>query len=192
MRSSHSSSRYRALRLSLRTSFRRPGIALTGVRGSNGGIGLIPLGDMVPSLWQGLMLVSDRLVSGLSHNSRRRATIPVAVRKESNSHITLGNPCVSPRALTSKQTLAHKHWNAQAATTVGERPLQMATNPVAPHVLVDLTCPHCKKKNSVAITPMSGASGASDAARAEIKCAYCKQPWEQVLPGAVMAGPFPK
>ncbi len=65
----------------------------------------------------------------------------------------------------------------------------MATNPVAPHILVDLTCPHCTKKNSVAITPMSGASNAS---RAEIKCAYCKQPWEQAMPGPVMAGPFPK
>ena len=65
----------------------------------------------------------------------------------------------------------------------------MATNPVAPHVLVDLTCPHCKKKNSVAIAPMSGASVAG---RAEINCAYCQQSWEQVLPGPLMAGPFPK
>ena len=65
----------------------------------------------------------------------------------------------------------------------------MATNPASSHVLVDLTCPYCKKKNSVAITAKSEAS---EAGLAEIKCAHCKQPWEQVLPGPLMAGPFPK
>jgi len=65
----------------------------------------------------------------------------------------------------------------------------MATNPALPHILIDLIYPNCQKKNSVAITPMAETS---DAGLAEIKCAYCQQPWEQKLPGQVMAGPFPK
>ncbi len=65
----------------------------------------------------------------------------------------------------------------------------MATTPARPHVLIDLTCPHCHKKNSVAITPMAETSNAG---LAEIKCPHCQQPWEQKLPGQVMAGPFPK
>ena len=65
----------------------------------------------------------------------------------------------------------------------------MATTPAGPHILIDLTCPHCHKENSVAITPMAETS---DAGFAEIKCPHCQQPWEQKLPGQVMAGPFPK
>jgi diguanylate cyclase (GGDEF)-like protein len=57
------------------------------------------------------------------------------------------------------------------------------------HVLVDLTCPHCHKQNSVAVDTHSGASSA--AAR-EAKCAHCKQTWEPMLSGPIMAGPFPK
>src|ERR1700747_3282758 len=53
----------------------------------------------------------------------------------------------------------------------------MSTNPASPHILVDLTCPRCKRKNSVAIK-----LGVSDVERVEIKCAYCKQSWEQELP----------
>ncbi len=63
----------------------------------------------------------------------------------------------------------------------------MATNPARTHILIDLICPSRQKKKSEAITPLSRASVA-----AEIKCAYCQQPWEQELPGPVMAGPFPK
>jgi len=47
----------------------------------------------------------------------------------------------------------------------------MATNPALPHILIDLICPNCQKKNSVAITPMAETS---DAGLAEIKCAYCQ------------------
>jgi transcription elongation factor Elf1 len=65
----------------------------------------------------------------------------------------------------------------------------MTATPACPPVLIEVTCPNCQKKHSVAITSMAGANVAG---RAEIKCAYCQQPWEQLLPGPVMAGPFPK
>jgi diguanylate cyclase (GGDEF)-like protein len=57
------------------------------------------------------------------------------------------------------------------------------------HVLVDLTCPHCHKKNSIALDTRSGAN---DAAAREVQCAHCKQAWEPVLSGPIKAGPFPK
>jgi len=55
--------------------------------------------------------------------------------------------------------------------------------------LLDLTCPHCQKKNSVAVDTHSGAS---NAAAREVQCAHCKQAWKPVLSGPIMAGPFPK
>lgn len=57
------------------------------------------------------------------------------------------------------------------------------------HVLVDLTCPHCQKKNAFAV--IQGA-GPRQALRGKVTCAYCKKGWEPVIPGPVMAGPFPK
>src|SRR5260370_6039005 len=63
----------------------------------------------------------------------------------------------------------------------------MATTAASPHILNDLPCPHCHKKNSVAITPMAETSNAG---LAEIKCPHCQQPWEQKLPGQVMAAAF--
>jgi len=57
------------------------------------------------------------------------------------------------------------------------------------HVLVDLTCPHCHKQNSVAVDTHSGTSSA---ATREAKCAHCKRTWEPMLSGPIMAGPFPK
>src|SRR6202521_788574 len=71
-------------------------------------------------------------------------------------------------------------------------PAQLArTEPeTAPlHVLVDLTCPHCHKRNSVALDTHSGAN---DSAAREVQCAHCKQAWEPVLSGPIMSGPFPK
>jgi diguanylate cyclase (GGDEF)-like protein len=56
-------------------------------------------------------------------------------------------------------------------------------------VLVDLTCPHCNRKNSVAVDTQSGASAP---AQQEVQCAHCKQPWDALLFGPVLAGPFPK
>jgi diguanylate cyclase (GGDEF)-like protein len=67
-------------------------------------------------------------------------------------------------------------------------------SPLAPeapplHVLVDFTCPHCGKKNSFAILQTSGERNAS---RREVPCAHCKETWEPLIPGPVLAGPFPK
>jgi diguanylate cyclase (GGDEF)-like protein len=61
---------------------------------------------------------------------------------------------------------------------------------IAPrHVMVDLTCPHCQKKNSVAVdAPIP----ASHAAPLRVQCAHCKLDWEPMLSGPVVAGPFPK
>jgi diguanylate cyclase (GGDEF)-like protein len=66
---------------------------------------------------------------------------------------------------------------------------QTETQPAPLNVLVDLTCPHCQKKNSVAVDTHSGAS---NAAAREVQCAHCKQAWKPVLSGPIMAGPFPK
>jgi diguanylate cyclase (GGDEF)-like protein len=63
------------------------------------------------------------------------------------------------------------------------------TEPAPLNVLIDLTCPHCHKRNSVAVDTHSGAS---NAAAREVQCAHCKQAWEPVLSGPIMAGPFPK
>jgi len=54
------------------------------------------------------------------------------------------------------------------------------------HILIDLTCPNCERKNSVAIQ----SRGSEE--RADIRCPYCQNWWEQVLPGPFVAGPFPK
>ena len=57
------------------------------------------------------------------------------------------------------------------------------------HVLVDLTCPHCQKKNAFAVIQDAGPR---QALHEKVICAYCKKGWEPVIPGPVMAGPFPK
>src|SRR6266568_3655792 len=66
---------------------------------------------------------------------------------------------------------------------------QRKTEPAPLNVLVDLTCPHCHKNNSVAVDAHSGASNAGPQ---EVQCAHCKQVWAPVLSGPVLAGPFPK
>jgi diguanylate cyclase (GGDEF)-like protein len=65
----------------------------------------------------------------------------------------------------------------------------MGTKPAPLHVLVDITCPHCGKKNSVAVDVHSDAR---DAGRKEVRCAHCEKTWEPSLSGPIMAGPFPK
>ncbi len=70
-----------------------------------------------------------------------------------------------------------------------EQRAHMETEPAPLNVLIDLTCPHCHKRNSVAVDTHSGAS---NAAAREVQCAHCKQAWEPVLSGPIMAGPFPK
>lgn len=66
---------------------------------------------------------------------------------------------------------------------------EVGPKPAPLHVLVDLTCPHCQKGNSVAVDILSGASRAG---RREVQCVHCKQAWEALLSGPIMAGPFPK
>jgi diguanylate cyclase (GGDEF)-like protein len=73
-----------------------------------------------------------------------------------------------------------KHSDEDSSSATGAQPL---------HVLVDFTCPHCGKKNSFAILQTSGEK---NGARRELRCAYCKETWESLIAGPVMAGPFPK
>ena len=67
--------------------------------------------------------------------------------------------------------------------------LQAEAEQLPLQVLVDLTCPHCQKKNSFAVVQDGGPN---QALREEVLCAHCKKAWEPVIPGPVMAGPFPK
>ncbi len=69
------------------------------------------------------------------------------------------------------------------------QPAQTRAETAPFHVLVDLTCPQCRKKNSVALDTRSGAN---QAAEREVQCAHCKQTWSPVLSGPIVAGPFPK
>ena len=48
-------------------------------------------------------------------------------------------------------------------------------------------CPSCHKYNTVATQPSNGSSFGIW----EVKCAYCAKPWQALLPGPVVAGPFP-
>jgi diguanylate cyclase (GGDEF)-like protein len=57
------------------------------------------------------------------------------------------------------------------------------------HFMIDLTCPHCQKKNSVALDAHSAPTHANPW---KVECAHCKLDWEPLLPGPIMAGPFPK
>ncbi len=87
------------------------------------------------------------------------------------------------RASKNTQTLRDEPQEAP-----GQGP-QRKTEPAPLNVLVDLTCPHCHKNNSVAVDAHSGASNAGPR---EVQCAHCKQVWAPVLSGPVLAGPFPK
>jgi len=66
---------------------------------------------------------------------------------------------------------------------------ELETKPAPLRVMVDLTCPHCQKMNSFAIIQNSGAGNTS---RNEVQCAHCKEAWAPLMPGPIMAGPFPK
>src|SRR5256886_2697412 len=78
---------------------------------------------------------------------------------------------------------------AGAPQQAPEHRAQTQTQPASLNVLVDLTCPRCHKKNSVALDTRSGTN---EAAAREVQCAHCKQAWEPVLSGPIVAGPFPK
>lgn len=58
------------------------------------------------------------------------------------------------------------------------------------HILVDLTCPLCNKRNLVAVDARSDANSA--AGPKTVQCAHCNQSWHAPLSGAITAGPFPK
>src|SRR6202795_4112932 len=66
---------------------------------------------------------------------------------------------------------------------------QMGTKLTPLHVMVDVICPYCDKKNSFAVIQDSGPS---DSGHPQVQCAHCKNAWEPLLPGPIMAGPFPK
>jgi len=65
----------------------------------------------------------------------------------------------------------------------------MGTAPTQHHILLDLTCPHCHKMNLLAIVPAAGPANYVERA---VECAHCKKTWEATVPGAIIAGPFPK
>jgi two-component system cell cycle response regulator len=77
----------------------------------------------------------------------------------------------------------------RASKNSGPAKDHVGTTPTPLHVLVDVTCPHCRKKNSVAVDAHSemGVNG-----RQEVQCAHCRKEWEPALSGTIMAGPFPK
>ena len=84
---------------------------------------------------------------------------------------------------------AGKKMQPLAGEPAPEQTAQTETATALLHVLVDLTCPRCRKKNSVAVDTHSGAN---DSAAREVRCAHCKESWEPILSGPIMAGPFPK
>jgi hypothetical protein len=65
----------------------------------------------------------------------------------------------------------------------------MGIAPTQPHILLDLTCPHCQRMNLLAVVPTQDASSYVERT---IECAHCKKTWEASIPGTVVAGPFPK
>jgi diguanylate cyclase (GGDEF)-like protein/predicted Zn finger-like uncharacterized protein len=77
----------------------------------------------------------------------------------------------------------------RASKSGGALEESMETKRAPLHVLVDVTCPHCNKKNSVAV---DAHSETYNGGRQEVRCAHCKRAWEPALSGPIMAGPFPK
>jgi hypothetical protein len=61
----------------------------------------------------------------------------------------------------------------------------MAIAPEQQHILVDLTCPHCRKMSLLAVVPAPEATS-------YVERAHCKKTWEASIPGTVVVGPFPK
>src|SRR6201993_5241882 len=88
------------------------------------------------------------------------------------------------RKRASKKMQATSNGNDNTAL---EPEFQAEAKQLPLHVLVDLTCPHCQKKNAFAVIQDSGSR---QALHEKVICAYCKKDWEPVIPGPVMAGPF--
>lgn len=90
------------------------------------------------------------------------------------------------RKRASKEVQATSTGNARADL---EPELHAEAKQLPLHVLVDLTCPHCQRKNAFAVIQEAGPS---EGLQERVICAYCEKAWEPVIPGPVMAGPFPK
>ena len=91
--------------------------------------------------------------------------------------------------LYARKRASKKMQAPSQAEVASQADLQAEAKQVPLHVLVDLTCPHCQKKNSFAVIQNSESN---QALREKVHCAHCKVPWEPVIPGPIMAGPFPK
>src|SRR5437016_1581192 len=89
----------------------------------------------------------------------------------------------SKRAGRKAQSLPKEKYQAL------EKALQTGIKLTHLHVMVDVICPYCDKKNSFAVTQDPGPS---DSGHPQVQCAHCKKAWEPLLPGPIMAGPFPK
>jgi transcription elongation factor Elf1 len=51
----------------------------------------------------------------------------------------------------------------------------MGTTPTPAHVLTEVTCPHCQKKNLVAVVKPPAVTSYNTS---EVLCAYCGKAWE--------------
>src|SRR5438270_11849429 len=91
--------------------------------------------------------------------------------------------------LYARKRASKKMQPPSQAEVASQADLQAEAKQVPLHVLVDLTCPHCQKKNSFAVIQNSESN---QALRENVHCAHCKVPWEPVIPGPIMAGPSPK
>ena len=91
--------------------------------------------------------------------------------------------------LYARKRASKKMQAPSQAEVASQADSQTEAKQVPLHVLVDLTCPHCQKKNSFAVIQDSESNRAL---REEVLCAHCKEPWEPVIPGPILAGPFPK
>jgi diguanylate cyclase (GGDEF)-like protein len=78
---------------------------------------------------------------------------------------------------------------AKAKQNVTKKTPRIEKTAMDTHVMVDVTCTHCGKKNSVAITPDTIGS---EAVPHPVRCAHCNKSWDPRLSGAILAGPFPK
>ena len=92
------------------------------------------------------------------------------------------------RKRAGKKVQATSNANSKDKSALGQD-LHAEAKQLPLHVLVDLTCPHCQKKNAFAVIQDAGPS---QALQEKVSCAYCKKAWKPVIPGPIMAGPFPK
>lgn len=90
------------------------------------------------------------------------------------------------RKRASKKVQTTSRGNNKAAS---EPDLRAEAKQLALHVLIDLTCPHCQRMNAFAVIRDAGPN---QALHEIVLCAHCKKSWKPVIPGPVMAGPFPK